>query len=295
MRITQHMMSNNLSRSLTANMEKLMKTQGMVSSGKKISIPSDDPSGMSRVLDYRKTLDSIDQYSRNITQANSNLNVADTTLSDIQGLLNQAKSLGISAANGTYNADDRQTFAAQLQQIRDQLIQLANTKVGDRYLFGGNDTVNPPYDASSPDSAVFQGNDDPYQVAIGDGLTLDVHVSGESAFAATADPVVVLNALINGLNNNDTSAASQSLDSLDQCMTQVSNVQSSVGITLNRLDATSSHLSDLKLNIQSALSDTEDADYTQTITDLTMQQSAYEASLAAAAKIVQPTLLDYLG
>jgi flagellar hook-associated protein 3 FlgL len=298
MRITQQMMANNLSRSLSQHTEKLMKAQSAVSSGKQITTASDDPVGMSHVLDYRKTLASIDQYSRNITQANTGLNLADTTLSDIQALLNQAKSLAIEQANGTYNADDKKTVAGQLQQIRDQIIQLANTKNGNQYLFGGRNTVTPPYDSEHPETATFNGDDSQNQILISDNVKLDVHVSGKQAFdgtiAGTADPVVVLTTLIDGLNANDSSAAASSLDPLDQCMAQVSDTQAAVGITLNHLDATETHLSDLKLSFQAMLSNTEDADLTKTITDLTAQQSAYDASLAVTAKIIQHSLLDYL-
>jgi flagellar hook-associated protein 3 FlgL len=297
MRITQQMMIHNVSRTLSQNTEKLNKAQSIVSSGKKITTASDDPVGMSHILDCRKTVASIDQYSRNITQANTGLNLADATLSDIQALLNQAKSVALAQANGTSSDDDRQIAAGQLQQIRDQIIQMANTKNGNQYLFGGQNTVTPPYDPDHPELG-FQGDDSQKQIVIGDGVTLDVHVSGKQAFggtaAGTADPVEALTTLISGLKANDSSAAASSLDSLNKCVAQISNTQAAVGITLNHLDAAETHLSDLKLNIQALLSNTEEADYTQAVTDLTVQQNAYQASLAVAAKIVQPTLLDYL-
>jgi len=293
MRITQEMMANNLSRNLSQNTEKLMNAQSIVSSGKKITKASDDPVGMSNILDYRKTLESVDQYSRNISQANTGLNLADSTLSDIEALLNQAKQLALAQANGTTSNDDRQIAAGQVQQIRDQIVQLANTKQGNQYLFGGRKTGSPPYDPNHPETG-FQGDDGQNQVVIGDGVTLDTHVSGKQAFAGATDPVVALTNLIQGLNANDSSAITSSLDSLDQSMTQVTDTRADVGLTLNHLDATETHLSDLKLNIQALLSNTEDANYTQAVTDLTVQQSAYQSSLAVAAKIVQPSLLDYL-
>ena len=297
MRITQAMMLNNVSRALSQHSEKLFKAQNMVSSGKKITTASDDPVGMTHILDYQKTLTSIDQYSRNIAQANTGLNLADATLSDVQGLLNEAKSLALVQANGTNSDNDRQVAADKLLQIRDQIIQLANTKNGNQYLFGGQNTVNPPYDPAHPELG-FQGDDGPNQVVIGDGVTLDVHASGKQAFdgtvAGTADPVVVLTNLIQGLNVNDKTAISSSLDLLTTSLTQTSDTQAAVGITLNHLDASDTHLTDLKLNIQGLLSNTEDADYTQAVTELTAQQTAYEASLAVASKTIQPSLLDYL-
>ncbi|MBI5590565.1 MAG: flagellar hook-associated protein FlgL [Deltaproteobacteria bacterium] len=293
MRVTQEMMASNLSRNLSKNTEKLMNAQSVVSSGKQITKASDDPVGMSNILDYRKTLASVDQYSRNISQANSGLNVADATLSDIGEQLNRAKELTLAQTNGTASKEDHQIAAVELQQIRDQIIQLANTKQGNKYLFGGQKTGSPPYDPTHPEAG-FQGDDGQNLVVIGDGVTLDTHVSGKQAFAGTTDPVVVLTDLIQGLNADDSSAISSALDSLDQSMTQVTNTRADVGVTLNHLDTTESHLTDFQLNIQALLLNTEGADVTQAVTDLAVQQSAYQASLAASAKIIQPSLLDYI-
>jgi len=129
---------------------------------------------------------------------------------------------------------------------------------------------------------------------------MDVAVSGENAFSSVdplsikKDPVVVLTELITDLEANNESAISGHLDSLDQAMTQITNERSNVGAKLNRLDSTEAHLETYKLNFSQMLSDTEDLDLTQAVTDLTAQQSAYQASLASAAKIIQPSLLDYL-
>ncbi len=298
MRITSSMMSENILNSLQKNTESLMKAQTVVSSGLKINQPSDDPVGMAAALNYNATISSVNQYTANIKQAETTLNVADSTLSGVSNLLTQAKQIALQMVNGTMSATDRSNAASQVQSLLDQFVQMANTKQGNFYVFGGRNTTTAPYDTTNPSSG-FQGDDGQMPVVVGNGVTIDTHVSGKNAFSATTsatavDPAVVLSNLITGLKNNDTTAISNQLTPLDTALDQVVNTRSDIGNTLNRLDATQSYWSSFKLNIQKALSNTEDADLTQAASDLTQQQTAYQASLSVAAKIIQPTLLDFL-
>jgi flagellar hook-associated protein 3 FlgL len=293
MRITQKMMTNKVNGSLSKNTEKLMNTQSRISSGKQFTKASEDPVGMAKALDYRKTLDSVDQYVRNVSHARSGLETGEATLSDISELLNRAKELALSQATGTASPETRQIAAGEVKQLRDQLIQLANSKQDDRYMFGGRKTDVPPYDPVNPGDP-FRGDDGGFSVIVSDGVTLDVAVSGKRAFASPADPVLVLTDLITGLEANDPSAISDQLDALDQSLAQIVNERADVGARLNRLDATENHWDAFKINVEQMLSNTEDVDLTQAITDLTAQQSAFQASLASASKIIQPSLLDYL-
>jgi flagellar hook-associated protein 3 FlgL len=293
MRVTQKMMTNRINSDLSKNIEKLMKTQSQISSGKRILRPSDDPIGMGKVLDYRKTLDTIDQYVRNISRARSGLEAGEATLSDIGELLNRAKELALSQTTGTASPEGRIISAKEVRQLREQLIQLANTPQGDRYMFGGRKADAPPYDPLDPEAG-FQGDDGNFSVMIADGVSMDIAVSGKQAFGGAVDPVVVLSNLIKGLEANDPAAISGQLDVLDQSLALITNERADVGARLNRLDATEAHSDTFKINIQQMLSDTEDLDVVQAITELTAQQSAYQASLSVSAKIIQPSLIDYL-
>lgn len=293
MRITQKIMADKVNRSLLKNSEKLMKTQSQLSSGKLFTKASEDPVGMAKALDYRKTLDSVNQYVRNISHARSGLDTGEATLSDIGELLNRAKELALAQVTGTASPETRQIAAGEVRQIRDQLIQLANMRQDDRYMFGGRKTDAPPYDPLDPEAG-FQGDDGGFSIIVSDGVTLDVTVSGKRTFGSPEDPVLVLTELIKGLETNDPLAISGKLDALDQSLAQVVNERADVGSRLNRLDATENHWDAFKINIAKMLSETEDMDLIQAMTDLTAQQSAFQASLASASKIIQPSLLDFM-
>jgi flagellar hook-associated protein 3 FlgL len=293
MRITQKMMTSQVNSNISKNLEKCMKTQDRISSGKQITQASDDPVGMAKILDYRKMLDTIDQYGRNISQARSYLESGESTLSNIGELLNRAKELALSQATGTASAETRKIAAGEARQIRDQLILLANSKQNDRYMFGGRRTDAPPYDPQNPEGP-FQGDNGDFSIIVGNGVTMNVAVSGQRAFGGPADPVLVLSKLIVGLEANDPAAISDQLDPLDQSLAQVTNERTDVGARLNRLDSTESHWDSFKINIQKTLSDTEDLDLVRAATELNAQQTAYQAALSSSAKIIQPSLLDYL-
>jgi len=294
MRVTNLMMANSMSQSLSKATENLLKAQNTVSTEKTINQPSDNPVGLANVLGYQTTLASINQYSQNISQAQSVLNPAESTLGDITNVLNQAKSLALSMANDTTSSADRQTAATEIQSLQTQLVQLANTKQGNRYLFGGQNTTTPPYDPNSPSNG-FQGDDTPIPVVVGNGVTVDTHVSGTQAFNSTVDPVVVLSNLMTALNNNDTTGISNQLSTLDQAISQIADSTAQVGDTLDQLNTASSHWSEIKLNLQQSLSNTQDVDLTQAATNLANQQNAYQAALSVASKMAQrPSLVNYL-
>lgn len=293
MRITQKIMTDKVNRSLLKNSEKLMRTQSRISSGKQFTKASEDPVGMAKALDYRKTLDSVNQYVRNISHARSGLDTGEATLSDIGELLNRAKELTLAQVTGTASPETRQIAAGEVRQLRDHLIQLANTRQDDRYMFGGRKTDAPPYDPLDPEAG-FQGDDGGFSIIVSEGITLDVVLSGKRTFGSPEDPVLVLTELIKGLETNDPSAISSQLDALDQSFAQIVNERADVGSKLNRLDASENHWDAFKINIEKMLSDTEDVDLIQAITDLSAQQSALQASLASASKIIQSSLLDYM-
>ncbi len=294
MRITQKMMANQVNINLSQNAQKVLNTQSHISSGKRIMRASDDPVGIAIALNYHKSLDSMDQYLRNISNARSGLEAGESVLADINEQMNRSKEIAIAQATGTASPETRKAAAEEVRKIRDQFIQLANTKQGDRYMFGGLKTDVSPYDSADPDNTLFRGNEGEFPVMMADGLSMNVAVSGQNAFNDEVDPVDVLTKLINGLEDNDQTAISDQLDTLDQAQNQITNERASVGARLNRLDSSQSHWETFKVSFSLMLSDTEDMDLTQAVTDLTSQQSAYQASLLSASKIIQPSLLDYM-
>ncbi|MCJ7615158.1 MAG: flagellar hook-associated protein FlgL [Desulfobacterales bacterium] len=411
--MTNKLMADTVTGNLFKNIERFFKTQNIISSGKRINKPSDDPIGMGRVLDYRKTLCAIDQYNRNIAHGESWLNVTDSTLNTAGDLLIRAKELALSQANATASAATRESVAEEVKNIYDNLLQLANTKLGDSYIFAGHKTDTPPFSrdddynvsynsdaevteitcedgtallggeyftlsspstdyyvwydiggvpsdpgvadhtgimvdiefvvgnaddvaaatasainavsglgATSSGAIVTVTNDDageatdavvgttgfqPFvitqgtdghkgeiNIIVGENVEIDINADGDELFLSEVNIFDVLKNLKVGLETNNSAAIFDQIGLLDDAHNQVLEVRAREGTKLNQLEATVNHWADFKLNITQMLSDTEDADIIKAASDLASQETAYQVSLAASSRIIQPSLINFL-
>ena len=144
MRVSNKQMVNIVKSDLFRNAEQLLKAQERVATRKLINRPSDDPIGMGKVLDYRKTISSIDQYNNNIVSAKNRTEFTDTLLENLHDLVDQAKRMVSEHSNQT-DPELRQGAAQQVEGIYDQVLAIANTKYGDAYLFAGHQSDTPPF------------------------------------------------------------------------------------------------------------------------------------------------------
>jgi flagellar hook-associated protein 3 FlgL len=208
--------------------------------------------------------------------------------------MTRAKELLLAQVTDTASADTRKIAAEEMKQIRDEIMQIANTKVGNRYLFGGTQTSLAPYDATS-DSPEYQGNDGSVQTMIAPGVTMTTSPNGKAAFTKDdLDTVKLLTDMMNALNANDTQTINDNLGKVDQAMNLAIDARADVGAKLNRLDTTASHWDTVKLNLTQGLSNVEDADMTEAISQLNNWQTAYQASLSVSSKVFQQSLVDFL-
>ncbi len=295
MRITQNIMAGIVSDNMIRNTESLMKTQQLVSSGKRIEAPSDDPAGVVQVIAFRKALCAIDQIQRNIDHGTSWLQQTDTTLDGVDTLLVRAKEIAEYQSTETATDQTRDIAAKEIAQIYDQMLQLSNAKTGDSYIFAGHKTHTAPFSRDADFNATYHGDDGRIDIIVGEDTTLRINVTGKEAFDADIDVFGVLRDLKNALSANDTEGIAGRLDEISTAMNQVATVRADVGARLNRLESTSNYYTNYRANIVERLSSVQDADMAQAMTDLTLQETAYQASLAAAARIVQPSLVNFLG
>ncbi len=143
MRVTNNQMANAITGSLFRQAQRLLKAQITVATEKIINKPSDDPIGMSRILDYRKTLYSIDQYNRNITQGKTWIELSETALGTIEDLLNSAKGIAVEQTSG--DLETREMALHEVENIYCQVLDLANSRLGNSYIFSGHKTGTAPF------------------------------------------------------------------------------------------------------------------------------------------------------
>jgi flagellar hook-associated protein 3 FlgL len=148
-RVTENMKYSLLTSNLSSVQDRCSELMLQLSTQKRINRPSDDPAGMSSVMNYRDMLASMEQYGRNIDGCTSWLNITESTLSSVNDILVKVQETAISQASATATAATRQESAATLESLIDQVLSLANTKLGDSYIFSGTKTGTKPFEAKA--------------------------------------------------------------------------------------------------------------------------------------------------
>ena len=296
MRVTDRSIADSVISDLLRNKELLLKAQTMVSSQKKVNKPSDDPIGMAQILGYRKTISSVEQYQRNITQGKTQMEVVESVLDEIDSLLTEARSIALEQSSGSM--DTRTTVTETVKNIYDQVLQLANTKVGQSYIFSGYQTDSAPFSSDASYNATYHGDDGDVRVVIGENASIKINTTGEDAFRGGVNVFDILRDLISGLENPDTDAGTSEIATqlplLTDALDQITNVRAITASTYSRLETTENQLAQFKVKIEDMLSGAEDASIERAVIELQAQETAYEASLETAAKVVQMNLMDFI-
>lgn len=305
MRVTQSMLSSNMLRNLNTSYSKMSKYQNMLDSGKVITRPSDDPVVAVKGMGYRIDLDKSQQYQRNLREANTWLDTTDEALDQVGGALKRVKELIVQAANDTNTADDRQKINAEMQQIKEQLRDIANTKVGENYIFSGTHTNQPLYtDKTGPQNpAITTGGNKPIEINVFDGISMNINTQGADLFENIDGFMTHVTTLLesgatgpeigNALGLEVTNGANK-IPGLDGIYENALTVRADVGARQNRVEMMENRLSLQEINVTKQLSKNEDTDYAKTITDMVTQESIHQAALSVGAKIIQQTLVDFI-
>lgn len=288
MRITNSMMTATVKRNVFRQAEQLARKQETMASGKRINRPSDDPLGFGKVLDYRKTLASLDQYDRNIQSAKNRIEFLETTLEGVEELIVDAKNWAVNQSGS--EAMDREAAITSVQNIRDQLVQLGNSKMGNVYVFSGFQSLTPPFDASG----AYSGDNGYFSVLTADNMEMQVEADGSRIFQGAEDVFDALDQLLLGLQTDDVTLIRNQIGRFDQAKDQVQVVRAESSAKYQQLELVEQQTAKLRLAFEEMMDSTEKANIEETIIDFNNQELAYELSLNAAAKIIQPTLMHFL-
>lgn len=417
MRITNNMLINNMINYIGNNLTRMDKYQNQLATGKKISVPSDDPVVAARALKLRTDVAEIEQYKKNTKDAQSWLDTTEDAIAKIGDVLHRARELAVQAANGTNTVNDTQKIEEEVKQLRTQIIQLGNSTYAGRYIFSGYQTDAKLFDEATGMFNISVANSDniKYEIGIGDDMninvtggdlfnngaaavgntagvttgnfnvsslnitapndTLNVTVDGDTftidldppgiytdvnalatqiqtrmnAAKAPATAAVTVSAIGNKLqfksgstgptslitintaaptaagvlglavntpvsgtastkgtliadfdqfigllNSGDNAGISSMLAKFDNDMNNMLRVRADVGARSNRIDLTSNRLDSDEINFTKLMSTNEDVDMVDAIMNLQNEENVYKASLSGGARIIQPTLLDFL-
>ena len=285
-------MAANSRASMSDALTRLAQVQQEIATGKRIIVPSDDPSGANQVISLNNTLADVSQYVRNGDEAKTFLNMTDTTLNSVGELMRNAKVLALQAANGTNaNPEARQTLSNQISLIKTQIVHLANTTVGNRSLFAGQKTDTQPFDPLDSTNT-YKGDSGPIKVEINRGEYVAMNVTGGQIFPKLLNDLDTLSKNIAA--GSQQTISETDLTNMDTGLSTILAARGQAGVTGSQVTSAQSRLSAATQEFAAIKSNLEDADITQTVVALQQAQNAYSASLASTAKIFQQSLMDYL-
>ena len=315
MRVTNKMLSNNFLRDMRSNLNNMNKLQGQMSSGKEIRKPSDDPFKASRIMQMYSDIDANKQYKSNIKDSINWLDTTDTALGQVGNVVGRIEELLVSAGNGAYGNNERAAIKDEINQRIGEISQILNTSFDGKYVFGGTNGTIKPVETTTVDKNTLLVCDtsnanlkEKLFVEVSQGVTMDYNINAAQILNYSEDPTQNLMKLLSGITTHldakdptDPNYASdiKALTSTDLAgikgvMTNVLKLRSEVGAKQNRMESAESRNVDLNFNIMEILSRTEDIDITEKVMEYATMQTIYMASLQTSAKVLQPSLLDYL-
>ena len=298
-RVTSLMTSQMMLQNLETAQSTLTATSNEVSTGLKITQPSDDPFGTGLVLQLQGQASALNSYSTSVNDATAWGQSTTTALNDVSNVVQRVRELVMSAANGTTNSSDLQDDATEVGQLIDEVKSDANTQYNGQYIFAGTATSTAPYQAGANDA--YQGNTNAVSRQIGPGTTIQANTDisqllGSGQAAGDGKLLDTLRTIQQDMTSGNASAlGGTDLTNLDGNISTLGQMQTNVGSTLDRLTQASSRIQDLQTQNTTMLGDTENVDMATAMTAYTTQQAAYTAALQATASILQqPSLMNFL-
>lgn len=298
MRVSMNTMYDQIKTDLSKLTDRMNQANSEISSGKIYQKPSDAPVELSFAMGLRGNVSESKQHMRNISYAKAWLTSSETSIRQLQGRLQRAKTLALQGANDTQNAESRHAIAVEIKTILEETVALGNTKLGDRYVFAGTKTTGyqageSPFMLDSSGNVTYTGNLEDISIEVSQGIKKTINKNGFESIEKSG-VFNSLNLLYNALesdNRADIEVAILEIDkSLEYFGVQISDLGSIANTFANRDEIASK----LVLTNTVRLADIEDADYVVSLTDLKTAETAYQASLSSSAKIMSLSLVDYV-
>lgn len=289
MRVTNSMMVRNMLDHLKKNMGDLNDLNEQLSSGKLFQMPSDAPIKVADSMNYKSQLNRNTQYQRNTDQAQNWLNTTESALKNGTEVIQRARELAIYASTDSVTSEDREAIASEVKELRDELVDISRTKLGDSYIFSGQQTDQEPFD----DTLTYQWDNDKISRRLNENVKMNINLTGDEIFQ---DEITALDGLYNDLNSgaDGETIGNNNLTNMDNAINNFTQRRSEVGGKLKRIENLKNRLEANEIHLNQLKSRNEDADLAEVITNLKMEENVYRASLASGARIMQQSLVDFI-
>ncbi len=298
MRVANKTLYDSVIQRLSAVSSEMMEANEVVSSTKRINNLSDDPVGLVSVLDLRSSLANIEQIDRNIQVGKNWLSSGESALNQVEELMVSTKELVVQMSTATVGDTERQNAVGLVDGYLKQIISLANSQVGGRYIFGGTNTETTPFALNAGGTQVlYSGNDIPFSIKMGKDTNIEIGRDGEEVFGQNWDDDNMFKTLIDlktYLQTNDVTEIQATLDKLDSHLDKLRAVVSDIGGKTIRMEVKENIVQELEVAYKERKSSIEDADIAEAIMILKSKELAYNAALASSSKVMQLSLVNFL-
>lgn len=301
MRVSTQQITDRVLFDLNVHLERLQRLQVQLSSGKRLTRASDDPTGAAQALDLQAIIGQVEQYQRNAEDALGFARATESALGEASDLLRQARTLTIASAKDSLGQGERTAAAVQMRNLRDALLRVANSEYDGRKIFSGTKTDTKPFSLAGDGSANYAGNNEAIVRQVGKDFQQTVNVPGDEAFnvngtvSGVADVFKVLTDTADDIENgNITSLSDTRLRDIDALLQHVLGLRADMGARLNTLEMGKNIMIHTQTMLRERLADTEEVDLAAVVAQLQTEELAYRAALAATSRLVPQSLLDFL-
>lgn len=293
-----------------SNIENRMSAENkQITSGIRVNQASDDPTAIASILDFQRAIDQISQVQNNLNTASTEASAADGALQSASTLLDQLVSIAAQGASSTVSATSRTVLGQQVQQIAGQMVSIADTTVQGRYIFGGDDVTTPPYsfDWTQPDGVVQSASAanlvSTATLRNATGGTINPHMTAQAIFdlrdgsgnPTTGNVFQAIYALGQALQTNNQAGVQAAIPMLQAAVAQVGQATTFYGHVETWIQNAQQDGTQIANNAQQALGTVKDADIAASASQLTLDQTALNAALAAHGSFNTRSLFSYLG
>ena len=294
---------------LTTQQNNMYELYNKINSNQKFTNISENPIDASDVIRINKQLAEIEAYTKNINDANTQIQAQDEVFSTIVEKMQRINDLAIQAANTPSGETGFKACALEIKQLTENIIDLANTQYDGKYIFAGTNVTTSPFTMNNDGSITYDGTPNDHYAGyqrtyeISDGVKIEINSAGDTIFG-TYDPndptkssglfgtLGELNKIMNA--DMDNVAVSEMLGDIQDSIKHVSEIQATHSVTVNKLTMTTEMLEGLDLNLTSRKAELTEIDLPSAISELMSQNYALQASMQAYSMIANQSLLDYI-
>ncbi|ADW70898.1 flagellar hook-associated protein FlgL [Granulicella tundricola] len=289
--------ASNVITDIQASDQNVQTALQQVSSGLRVSLPSDDPAASAALVQLQAQSANIDQYTTNASSALSQAQSADSVVSSVVSLLNRAITLGTEGANSTSSTANRASIATEVQGLLSNVVSLANTSFQGISLFGGTVSGQAAFtaDSTSATGYKYNGNSGVNSVSVGDSLSVQANIPGNTLFDNSSASVLgALSGLATALTSGSSTDIGTATTAVTTALNYVTQQHVVYGNTINQLNAQETYLASDKVTLSSRETSLVGIDTATAAENLTQAETSNTAILSASARVLQNNLLTYL-